>query len=366
MSRARIRGWRELAVRTVAATVAVVLGFGLLLVTGAGELDATRASFSGDVSLTTDAAGSALFHAEGLAPGRTLSNCVAVTYAGPDTPIEVRLHAASEPGALDEHLTLRVEVGDGGGFGDCAGFAGSERFVGTLATFVDRHGADSEALLVAAPSPPDATVTFRFSLLLDDHPSAQGGTSSSAYTWTATPTGGTPPVPPADPPLADPPPADPPADGPARTGAGDPLLDAAVPTEPVEGERTTDDPSPADAVAPAAPDAGDERADRADRDDRDGRPTPTAPGGGGGLASGPVADGNAVAELGADTWERVVQVATFVAKRSSYLLLLLLIVLAFLAVQDRIDRKDPKLALAPRAPDLDLYFEPPPSRPEDQ
>lgn len=354
-----IRAWHEVAVRTVAATVAVVLGIGLLLALGGGELDATQASFSGDVSLTTDTAGAALFHAEGLAPGRTLSNCVTVTYAGPDTPIEVRLHGASDAGALDEHLTLRVEVGEGGGFGDCAGFAGSERFVGTLATFVDRHGADSEALLVAAPSPPDATVTFRFSLLLDDHPSAQGGTSSSAYTWTATPTGGTPPVPPADPPADEPPPAEPPVDGPPTDGAPDPSLEA-VPTEPASGERTTDDPPPAEAVAPASPDAGDDRADR------DGRPTPTAPGDGAGLASGPAADGNVVAELGADTWERVVQVVTFVAKRSSYLLLLLLIVLAFLAVQDRIDRKDPKLALAPRAPDLDLRFEPPPSRQEDQ
>lgn len=346
MSRARIRGWRELALRTVAATVAVVLGIGLLLTLGVGELDATQASFSGDVSLTTDAAGSALFHAEGLAPGRTVSNCVAVSYAGPDTPIEVRLHGSSDAGALDEHLTLRVEAGEGGGFGDCAGFAGSERFVGTLAAFVDRHGVDSEALPVAALSPPDATVTFRFSLILDDHPSAQGGTSSSAYTWTASPTaGGAPPAP---------------DDGAPTAGAPGPLLEAAVPTEPVGREPTPDDPPSADAVGPASPAAG------GDRTDRDGRPTPIAPGDGSGPVSGPAGGGNAVAELGADTWERVVQVVTFVAKRSSYLLLLLLIVLAFLAVQDRIDRKDPKLALAPRAPDLDLHFEPPPSRQEDQ
>ncbi len=37
----------------------------------------------------------------------------------------------------------------------------------------------------------------------------------------------------------------------------------------------------------------------------------------------------------------------------------LLLVLAFLVVQDRIDRRDPKLALAPVYPDPDLPFLPP-------
>jgi hypothetical protein len=44
------------------------------------------------------------------------------------------------------------------------------------------------------------------------------------------------------------------------------------------------------------------------------------------------------------------------AKILSFPLALALIVLLFVAVQNRIDRKDPKLALAPVAPDL-LRFE---------
>ena len=46
--------------------------------------------------------------------------------------------------------------------------------------------------------------------------------------------------------------------------------------------------------------------------------------------------------------------------KSVFPLSLLLLVLAFLAIQNRIDRSDPKLALAPTFADPDLEFRPPP------
>jgi streptogramin lyase len=51
--------------------------------------------------------------------------------------------------------------------------------------------------------------------------------------------------------------------------------------------------------------------------------------------------------------------APAIATRSSFPLLLLLMVAAFLGVQGRIDRRDPKLALAPVYPEPDLPFLPP-------
>jgi hypothetical protein len=45
-------------------------------------------------------------------------------------------------------------------------------------------------------------------------------------------------------------------------------------------------------------------------------------------------------------------------------LLLLVIVMGFLVAQSRIDRRDPKLALASVAADDSLQFRPPPSRGE--
>jgi hypothetical protein len=55
----------------------------------------------------------------------------------------------------------------------------------------------------------------------------------------------------------------------------------------------------------------------------------------------------------------MVRNAPAVATRSSFPVALILIVVAFLVVQDRIDRKDPKLALAPVYAEPDLAFAPP-------
>jgi hypothetical protein len=59
---------------------------------------------------------------------------------------------------------------------------------------------------------------------------------------------------------------------------------------------------------------------------------------------------------------RVAEVAAEVGKRSAFPGALLLMVFGFLMVQNRIDRKDPKLALAPVYPTPDLEFEPPGER----
>ena len=56
--------------------------------------------------------------------------------------------------------------------------------------------------------------------------------------------------------------------------------------------------------------------------------------------------------------DRAATVAAAVLKKSSFPFLLLLIVVIFLVVQDRIDRNDPKLALAPVHADSELPFTP--------
>lgn len=54
--------------------------------------------------------------------------------------------------------------------------------------------------------------------------------------------------------------------------------------------------------------------------------------------------------------QRIAQVAAEVGKRSAFPTGLLLLVLTFLSLQNRIDRRDPKLALAPVHPTPDLPF----------
>jgi hypothetical protein len=53
------------------------------------------------------------------------------------------------------------------------------------------------------------------------------------------------------------------------------------------------------------------------------------------------------------------RLAPAVAARAAFPVLLLAIMVVFLLVQDRIDRKDPKLALAPMHAEPDLPFDSP-------
>jgi hypothetical protein len=57
-------------------------------------------------------------------------------------------------------------------------------------------------------------------------------------------------------------------------------------------------------------------------------------------------------------WQQAVDVARAVTERSAFPLILLIIVAVFLVIQDQIDRRDPKLALAPVYAEPDVGFRP--------
>lgn len=61
--------------------------------------------------------------------------------------------------------------------------------------------------------------------------------------------------------------------------------------------------------------------------------------------------------------ETILDLGVETVKKSAFPFLLVLIVFLFLVVQDRIDRRDPKLALAPVYRDVALSFTPPPTQP---
>jgi hypothetical protein len=79
------------------------------------------------------------------------------------------------------------------------------------------------------------------------------------------------------------------------------------------------------------------------------------------MPGGPARPPAAVQGLG-ELIERIAQVAAEVGKRSAFPVGLLVLVLGFLSVQNRIDRRDPKLALAPVYPTPDLPFDDQPDR----
>lgn len=175
-------------VRTVAFAAALLM-FTVLVVTRsqAAFTSTTSAPTSGfnagTVGLTDDDAGNALFTASGMYPNNPLVRCIRVTYDGSLTPAPVRLYGTSA-GSLAPYLDVKVDVGTGGAFSDCAGFSSSATlFDGTLSGFSATHGdwATGRAAFTAASTP--TTRTFRFTVTVQDTDAAQGLSATAAFTW---------------------------------------------------------------------------------------------------------------------------------------------------------------------------------------
>ncbi len=163
-------------------------------------------------------------------------------------------------------------------------------------------------------------------------------------------------------------------DGPAEEPASPPPTEPAPAPSPVVGLVPTDSLADPDATAADRPrDEGEDRAKRArperekDRDrsaganpaislDDDGPPGP-----GRDAAERPAADRDSAGER---VLNALGDTAAFVGRnldKTGFPLMLLLLVLGYVAVQNRLDSRDPKLALAPIHADRDLEFLPPPS-----
>jgi len=83
---------------------------------GPGTPDRTAVAQLASVQLTDDDGDQALFPNSSLVPGRPVSRCLSVSYAGESDAGQVRLAATDVTGPLAEHLHVQVEVGSGGGF----------------------------------------------------------------------------------------------------------------------------------------------------------------------------------------------------------------------------------------------------------
>jgi hypothetical protein len=138
---------------------------------------------SGALVLTDDDATTAMFRTAEMLPGRPVTACIALTYTGSATPTQIRLFATSS-GPLAQYLDVRVDVGDGGSFGDCTGFAPTDTiYAGTLAEFSRKHADWSTSLATFTASTTPAVRTVRFTAAVQDDQSAQGATTSAGFTW---------------------------------------------------------------------------------------------------------------------------------------------------------------------------------------
>jgi hypothetical protein len=301
-----------------------LVGAALLAHVTAGWTDVPvepAAASTSAVSLVDDRGGAALFTSTGLRPGATQSACVALSVTGTARSTgEVTLSADVTEDALAPYLFLTVERGTLGDPTRCASFAGVPAWSGTLAQ-VPRTAA---AGIPTGRRPADsASTTYRVSVtVLDDH-RAQGLRAAASFVWALDFEPVPEPTPESTPVLAPAPAPEPtrePAPSPAPTPSPTP---SAVPTPQPEPVLPSEPPSP----TPPATDPGREPP-RGDGDVVQASPLQGTP--------------TTVAEVAA----AVGQTAIAVVEDGQFPLALVAVVAGFLAVQGRLDRRDPKLALA--------------------
>jgi hypothetical protein len=384
--------------RLLVAAGFVVLPFslGTTLLAGAGSDAGTP-----DLTLASDADGTALVSATSLAPGHPVTRCLRLSYGNAVPDDRIRL-MTSPTGGLADHLTVRVEAGTGGGAGTCTGFSGSVVYSGSLADLGRRHGTAQAALPVRTLTGGNGQMSVRLRFALDGDNAAQGQSATADLVWIAdatgnrtapppvvTPVNPPPVVPPATappvvrppnvaPPATLPPVTVPPATVPPATSASVPVPPVAVPTEPptsvtsIPATPPTTDPNSSAPGPPTSPAPASPAPPASTTTDGGGPPSPAPPTSSGVASTAVAAVGHALGSgakavaSAADSAAHAVNsrviapvagAAAPAARGAGYGLGGTAPLLgAFLLIQGRIDRRDPKLALAPSYADPDLTF----------
>ncbi len=304
-----------------------------------------------EIELITDASGSMFAHGE-IAPGYRSARCVQVAWK--DNAAEAQLGISSAvTGDLAPYLQLQIEIGTGGGYASCAGFAGDMIYDGTLGGFGARYRSAETQLLGQRITSASGEVTFRITVMVMDVNEAQARTASADFTFSALDEGRL-PAPPSPEPTTTrtPTPTDP---APTEPFPSTELTSSPVPDVDEEPAAEPDDPAPAEVVSPGGnpPDPG------TDAPYGDGAPSVTVP-----LTPRPekkqsplLAPVRAVVDAVRVVRDVVQESAAPVAKGVAWSAGTLPVLLLFLALQNKIDGRDPKLAQAPVFADPNLPFD---------
>jgi hypothetical protein len=272
----------------------------------------------------------ALFDDHDLRPERAVSRCTVVSIPGTGAGQRVVLRADDVIGELSPWLMVRVSFGSGEQ-NSCADFQGEAFYDGTLAGLGAREDALDTGWQLAGSSSV-ASATFRFDVQVADVDTAQGSSASADFEWDAViasiaPTGTS-----ADPSITG---TTSPTSGPATalprstsaaSTSGPPVVTGsassspAVPTATPTGHTaSTARAHPRDTGAAAAV-------------DDPSSPTPST------------ANSHVTAP---DHWGALQAVAAGLATRAAFPGALIVLVVLFLSIQDRMDHRDPKLSRAP-------------------
>ena len=315
---------RAARVSPFAVVVASLLFTALLM----SATPASGAGDSGSVAMFDDDGGGGLFTAaRPLAPGTPQVACVSVGVLVPKTDDRIELKATQVAGTLIGQLTVTVDIGTGGEMGDCSGFTGSRLWSGRLADLTAGINTGWQPWVVD-------TRSFRFTVEVDDDATAIGRAATGRFVWgltrdTPEPTG------------TDPTGTDPTRTGPTRTGPT-----GTGPTGTASGPTNTQPSSTPDTTSRSGPGVP-VRPDGIDPLDGQGVPgdPPSIPPSSGEAQGADVVLGVPLGAISA-TAKRATAVALEVVKKPQYPLSALMLAGLFLLLQDMIDRRDPKLAVA--------------------
>ena len=313
--------------RQAAGVALAVLLVGVLV----GLADQARATpLEATVPLFDDDGGVALFDGSArVSPSSPQTACLLVSASGASSAAQVGLFAAAVSGSLAPDLQVTVELGGGGHAGDCTGFTGTQIWSGTLPQ-------------LAAPTPATGfwtgwtpgsapTRTFRITIAVDPGSTAQGQHAAADLVWRLVDEDR--PVPPT--PTGTPTPTGSPTGTPTPTGSA--TTDPETSTTPVSIDPTSTPTVVTPTGSIPAPGAGRPPGGDAGGDDTGGTATvPDLTIGGTGATVRRVASG-------------VLHTAAAVVRQPQYPVSALAAAFLFLLVQDRIDRRDPKLQLAARS-----------------
>jgi len=300
---------------------------------------------STSVRLVDDRAGGALFTSTGLAPGHLEQRCVVLAVTGSAQSFSgVDLSAVVPRADLAPYLSLTVERGVLADPARCETFSGQPVWTGTLAQL---PGTPAAGIATGWQPGLDQWAVFRLSVGVLDDPRAQGLSAQASFVWSLD-------VTPTPAPVVAPAPAPAQAPAPAPVPAPVPVPPVAPGTVPVPAPTTGPAPTPVpvrtSVPTPAAPAPSAEPA----------APVSSSPpvvvdlprgGGTSGdvLLAPPIeASPSSLVEVAAAVGE----VALAVADDGQFPLALVAVMVGFVAVQGRLDRRDPKLALAPVRYDL--------------
>jgi hypothetical protein len=395
MENATLRRHRLLSGGTLAMLAAA--GMALMAIfaySPGGSPSTTPVAVLASIGLVDDDGDLGLFNVSGMVPGSSTTRCVKVQYGGPATSGTVFFSAGDITGPLAATLSIKVEQGTGGGFASCAGFTGTVIYDGPLTSLVDPDPAAPQTTTGWSPAAGEER-TYRLTATMNDNVSAQDQHSTATFTWfvfggpTPTPSVTASPTPSV---TASPTPSVTASPTPSVTATPQPSVTATVTptatatataTATPEPTVTTTEPAiveptatvePTVAVTDASPlpvaptsttaDGGNPEPVAVSSAPRSAEPRPSRSSVAVVTAAetdkGPVAKARkALAELGRD----ITEVAVRTSSHSALPVTGLAVLLAFLAVQARFDRMDPKLAMAPVS-DPHLHFHDPGTDPD--